>query len=79
MIGYSEAELRGRSPADIAHEDDRAATEAIIAAHAAGDPVMHRLEKRYRRKDGDVTRLLKAWRQAHFVAAAGSPHAADGA
>ena len=30
MIGYSEADLRRRSPADITHEDDRAATEAII-------------------------------------------------
>ena len=38
MTGYSEAELRRLSPADITHEDDQAATEAIIAAHAAGEP-----------------------------------------
>ena len=54
MTGYSEAELRGLSPADITHEDDRAASEAIIAANAAGEPYARRIEKRYRRKDGGV-------------------------
>ena len=54
MLGYSEAELLSRSPADITHEDDRAATEAILAARAAGDPTHHRVEKRYRRRDGGV-------------------------
>ena len=39
MTGYSEAELRNLSPVDITHEDDRAATEARIAARAAGDPL----------------------------------------
>ena len=38
MTGYSEAELNRLSPADITHEDDRAATEAIVAANAAGEP-----------------------------------------
>src|SRR5580692_2579381 len=51
MTGYSEAELRHLSPADITHEDDRAATEAIAAAFAAGRPYTQRIEKRYRRKD----------------------------
>jgi len=55
MIGYSETELRNRTPADITHEDDRAATEAIAAARAAGEPYTRRVEKRYRRKDGGVT------------------------
>ena len=54
MTGYSEAELRNLSPVDITHEDDRAATEAIIAARAAGDSYPQRIEKRYRRKDGGV-------------------------
>ena len=55
MTGYSEAELRRLSPTDITHEEDRAATEAIIAAHVAGEPYERDIEKRYRRKDGAVT------------------------
>ena len=39
MTGYTEAELRRLSPADITYEDDRAATEAIVAANAAGEPI----------------------------------------
>ena len=54
MLGYAEAELISRSPADITHEEDRAATEAILAARADGDPATYRVEKRYRRKDGGV-------------------------
>jgi PAS domain S-box-containing protein len=54
MTGYSETELRRLSPADITHEDDQAATEAIVAANAAGEPFTPRIEKRYRRKDGGV-------------------------
>ena len=54
MLGYSEAELLSRSPADVTHEDDRAATGAIVAARTAGDPTIHRVEKRYRRRDGGV-------------------------
>ena len=38
MTGYTEAELRRLSPADITHEDDQAATETVIAANAAGGP-----------------------------------------
>jgi PAS domain S-box-containing protein len=55
MTGYSEAELRHLSPADITHEDDRAATEGIIAARAARALNPQHVEKRYRRKDGGVT------------------------
>jgi PAS domain S-box-containing protein len=54
MTGYSEAELNRLSPADITHEDDRAETEAIVAAGIAGDPSVQRIEKRYRRQDGGV-------------------------
>ncbi len=54
MTGYSEAELQHLTPPDITHEDDRAATEALIAARAAGMSEAPRLEKRYRRKDGGI-------------------------
>ena len=54
MLGYSEAELLSRSAADITHEDDRAATEARFAGRAAGDLTIHRVEKRYRRRNGGV-------------------------
>ena len=54
MLGYSEAELNRLSPADITHEDDRAETEAIIAASIAGEPSAQPIEKRYRRQDGGV-------------------------
>ncbi len=54
MTGYSEAELRRFSPADITHEDDRAATEAILAARATDSSYAPRIEKRYRRKDGGI-------------------------
>jgi PAS domain S-box-containing protein len=54
MTGYSEAELRSVTPVDITHEDDRASTEAIIAAQLASQPFVQHREKRYRRKDGGV-------------------------
>jgi PAS domain S-box-containing protein len=54
MTGYSEAELRSLTPVDITHEDDRAASEAIIAAQMAGQPYAQHREKRYLRKDGGV-------------------------
>ena len=54
MTGYAEAELRELSPLDITYEEDRAATEAIVAAHIAGVLYTPRIEKRYRRKDGGV-------------------------
>jgi PAS domain S-box-containing protein len=50
MTGYSEEELRRLSPTDITFEGDRAAADAIIAANSAA----RRVEKRYRRKDGEV-------------------------
>ena len=72
MTGYSEAELRNLSPVDITHEDDRAATEARIAARAAGEPCPQHVEKRYRHKNGGVV-----WVDASaFVApmVAGTPY-----
>ena len=69
MFGYSEAELFRLSPLEITHEEDRAASEAIIAAHAAGRLHTIRLEKRYRTKTGEVV-----WTEvsASTVSAAGS-------
>jgi PAS domain S-box-containing protein len=54
MLAYSEAELLGRSPIELTHEDERAATEAFRAARTAGDARTARREKRYRRKNGSV-------------------------
>ena len=71
MTGYSEAELRHLSPVDIAHEDERAATETISAELAVGQPLGRRVERRYRRKDGGVT-----WAEVQgpiAVPVAGSP------
>ena len=75
MTGYSEAELLRLSPTDITHEDDRAETEAIVAAYATGLPYYREhIVKRYRRKDGGVTWaeidgfLAPAQRRAPFLA-----------
>ena len=75
MTGYSEAELRHVSPADITHEDDRTPSEAIVAAFAAGRPHAQRIEKRYRRKDGGIT-----WTEISLFPApiAGSAHQLGG-
>jgi PAS domain S-box-containing protein len=54
MVGYSEAELRGLTPLDITHEDDRASSTAFSVADSGGERYPQRLEKRYRRKDGVV-------------------------
>ncbi len=54
MTGYSTAELRHLTPADITYEDDRAATAGILSAQAAGLSSALRIEKRYRRKDGGI-------------------------
>ncbi len=54
MTGYSEEELYRLTPVEITHEDDRAASEAIIAAQEAGQPYVRHREKRYLRKDGSV-------------------------
>ena len=54
MLGYTEEELRSLTALDITHEDDRAATERWMAESWGGKPRNWRLEKRYRRKDGNV-------------------------
>jgi PAS domain S-box-containing protein len=70
MTGYSEAELRRLSPTDITHEDDLAATEAMIAAHSAGESYERYIEKRYRRKDGGITWVEVSAFQAPFTGSA---------
>jgi PAS domain S-box-containing protein len=54
MTGYSEEELRRLTPTDITHEDDRAAADALITAHARGEPYEEHIVRRYRRKDGGI-------------------------
>jgi PAS domain S-box-containing protein len=54
MTGYTEEELRNRTPMDITHEDDRTAMLERIDELAAGPPRGHRVEKRLRRKDGEI-------------------------
>jgi PAS domain S-box-containing protein len=54
MTGYSEAELRLLTPADITHEEDRAGTDALVAVWRRGTVSPQRIEKRYRGKDGGV-------------------------
>jgi PAS domain S-box-containing protein len=46
--------LASLTPVDITHADDRAASEAIMAAQMAGQPYVQHREKRYLRKDGGV-------------------------
>ena len=54
MLGYTEEELQSLSPLELTHEEDRPATEAIMAESAEGQRRDYRIEKRYRRKDGNV-------------------------
>jgi PAS domain S-box-containing protein len=54
MLGYTEEELQRLSPLELTHEEDRAGTEAILAEAAEGQQRDYRIEKRYRRKDGNV-------------------------
>jgi PAS domain S-box-containing protein len=69
MLGYTEDELQGRTTFDIAHEEDRAATEARIAEAHEGQRRDWRVEKRYLRKDGGV---MWADVSSVFVPASGS-------
>jgi len=54
MTGYLEAELQRLAPIDITHEEDRASTEAVVAAFVAGANPPQRREKRFLRKGGGV-------------------------
>ena len=54
MLGYTEEELQRLTSLEVSHEEDRAASEAILAEAAAGQRRDYRIQKRYRRKDGNV-------------------------
>jgi PAS domain S-box-containing protein len=54
MLGYTEEELQRLTPLEVTHEEDRASTEAILAESVEGQRRDYRIEKRYRRKDGNV-------------------------
>jgi PAS domain S-box-containing protein len=58
MLGYGEDELRSLTGVDITHEDDRAATRRQIDEMVAGGRQSYQMEKRYRRKDGQVIWVL---------------------
>ena len=54
MVGYSEQELTHLSPLDITHEDDRPASDRMLAELQAGVRQSVEKEKRFRHKDGRV-------------------------
>jgi PAS domain S-box-containing protein len=54
MLGYTEEELQRLAVLEVSHEEDRSATEAILAESAEGHRRNYRIEKRYRHKDGNV-------------------------
>jgi two-component system cell cycle sensor histidine kinase/response regulator CckA len=54
MLGYSEAEVLGKTWQDITHPDDRDKALAGRRRLLAGEISSHTMEKRYLRKDGTV-------------------------
>ena len=54
ILGYTEEELQRLSAPEVTHEEDLADTQAILAEAADGQRRDFRIEKRYRRKDGNV-------------------------
>jgi PAS domain S-box-containing protein len=54
MLGYTGEEFRRLTTLEVSLEEDRAGTEAILAESADGQRRDYRIEKRYRRKDGNV-------------------------
>jgi PAS domain S-box-containing protein len=54
MLGYSEDELRALTFLDITHEDDREGNWKLFTELLEGQRQSFAIEKRYRRKDGDV-------------------------
>ena len=58
LTGYSEAELKERTPADITWEADRNLTETGYSKLFQGETSLFELEKRFLRKDGKVAWAL---------------------
>lgn len=52
MLGYSAAELRGRTYRDVTHPDDQPRSASLKAAMLRGERNEYRTEKRYIRRDG---------------------------
>ena len=71
MLGYSEAELIGRSCAEITHSDDLPAEQALVESLLRSKIPSYRHEKRYLRRDG-----TPVWvRVTSSVAGSGTPQA----
>ena len=64
ILGYSLAELQARPFLDFVHEDDREATQAVMARLLSGDHLVS-FENRYRCKDGSYRWML--WTATPFV------------
>jgi PAS domain S-box-containing protein len=54
MLGYTEAELQGRTVSEISAEEGLAAPEAHVPEGYEGQRRVYRVEKRYLRKDGMI-------------------------
>ncbi|HEY2538545.1 MAG TPA: PAS domain S-box protein [Stellaceae bacterium] len=54
MTGYTERELQNLTPEEITHGDDLAATRKFLDGIFTGLHRSYRIEKRYRRKDGEI-------------------------
>jgi len=54
LLGYTEAELLGRTVGQVTHPDDRLEDAKLVAAMQRGDSEVFRREKRYLSKDGTV-------------------------
>ena len=54
LLGYSEAELLGRTLAELTHPEDRPLSAALNARLLTGETPAIRIEKRFIRKDGTI-------------------------
>jgi PAS domain S-box-containing protein len=54
MLGYTDEELQRLTALDVTYPEDRPDTAARLAEAGGGQQRMHRIEKRYLRKDGEV-------------------------
>jgi PAS domain S-box-containing protein len=54
MLGYSQSELLEMSPLDYTHPDDRGPTINIVERLFSTEAPVHKMEKRYVKKNGDV-------------------------
>jgi PAS domain S-box-containing protein len=54
ILGYTQAELRGKTFLDITHPDDREVSLIAVRRLLAGEMSSHWMDKRYIRKDGSI-------------------------